>query len=286
MKQLFLLLTLSVFIYSCSTKKANQKDPLKESLLFHASFDNSTKADFSKGDPLLYNAPNRRAISDSSSSEILYSDVSLSANKGVAGNGALKFNDKSRAVLYFKSKDNLNYHPDNWQGTISFWLKLNPNQDLKPGFCDPIQITDVAYNDASIWVDFTKDSIRQFRLGVIGDYNTWNPDSLPSDENPGYEERLVRVENPPFSREKWTHVVITHQALGSGSGQATIYLNGESQGSIGNQKDPFQWDLEKSYIFLGLNYIGLFDELMIFDRPLNENEILRLGDITTLKATL
>ena len=283
MKYLLLFLTIVFLTISCNPKKAEKKDSLKEALLFHASFDSGTTADYAKGDPKLYNAPNRKAIADSSSTELTYADISLIKDIGVSG-GALKFNDKTSAVAYFKSKDNLNYHPENWRGTISFWLQLNPNEDLKPGFCDPIQITDVAYNDASIWVDFTRDSLRQFRLGVLGDISSWNPDSLPSAENPAYEERLVRVKTPPFSRESWTHVVITHDGLGSGKGKATLYLNGQTHGSLQNLKDTFEWDVEKSNIFLGLAYIGLFDELMIFDRPLNENEIERLRNIEKLKS--
>lgn len=285
MKYSLLALTFVTLLISCDSKKAEQKDSLKEALLFHASFDNGTTADFSKGDPNLYTAPNRRAIADSSSTEIIFADISILKEEGVSG-GALKFNDKTRAVAYFKSKDNLNYHPENWQGTISFWLQLNPNEDLKPGFCDPIQITDVAYNDASIWVDFTKDSLRQFRLGVIGDYDSWNPDSIPPAENPAYEERLVRVQNPPFDRKNWTHVLITHDGLGSGNGKATLFINGETKGNLTNLKDTFGWDVEKSNIFLGLSYIGLFDELMIFNKVLTEDEIKRLGEINKLKAAL
>ena len=80
--------------------------------------------------------------------------------------------------------------------------------------------------------------------------------------------------------------MIVHNGLGSGNGNATLYLNGEPQGSFNNQQDTFGWDMEKSNIFLGLSYIGLFDELMIFDRPLSKNEIKRLGEIDKLKATL
>ena len=44
-------------------------------------------------------------------------------------------------------------------------LKLDPETDLEPGFCDPLQITDKAYNDSAVWVDFPKDDIpRHFRL--------------------------------------------------------------------------------------------------------------------------
>jgi hypothetical protein len=49
-------------------------------------------------------------------------------------------------------------------GTLSFWLRLDPQKDLAPGFTDPIQLTDKAYNDSAVWVDFTKDDVpRYFR---------------------------------------------------------------------------------------------------------------------------
>ncbi|MGB3464243.1 MAG: LamG domain-containing protein [Cyclobacteriaceae bacterium] len=284
---LFIPMAILMLISCENTQKKEQQeaDPLKQSLMLHASFDKSTKADYAKGDPKLYNAPSRKSVSDSSVSAIEYSDVKLVANAGKEG-GALQFNDKSSAMIYYKSKNNLNYDSNNWQGTISFWLKLDPNQDLKPGFCDPIQITDVAYNDASVWVDFTRDSIRQFRLGVIGDLAVWNPDTIPPNDNPAYMDRLVWVKNPPFSREQWTHVAITHEKLGSNNGTATLYLNGKLQGTIENLPDPFTWEVEKSNIYLGINYIGLFDELMIFDKPLSAEQINRLSNIEELKKVL
>lgn len=98
---------------------------------------------------------------------------------------------------------------------MSFWLQLDPTTDLEPGFCDPIQITDSAYNDAAIWVDFTKDNPRDFRLGIIGDLKSWNPDNTPPDMNPEFERRLIKVTQPPFARGKWTHVLINSFGLSS-----------------------------------------------------------------------
>lgn len=288
MRKILLGAALLAAIFSCdNTSKKEQKttDPLKESLLFHASFDQGEKADHAAGDPQLYNAPSRKSLKDSTVQGLKFSNAEVLADQGIDG-GALQFNDKSPAVIFYRSKGNLNYDSSNWQGTISFWLKLDSNQDLKPGFCDPIQITDVGYNDASVWVDFTRDSIRQFRLGVIGDLSVWNPDTIPPNDNPAYNERLVWVKNPPFGRDTWTHVVITHEKLGSGDGSATLYLNGNPQGSLEDLTDPFTWNLEKSNIFLGLNYIGLYDELMIFDRVLDPSEIGRLRNVAELKSVL
>src|SRR2546425_1190803 len=96
---------------------------------------------------------------------------------------------------------------------VLHWLILLctalPAQDLEPEFADPIQVTDKAYNDSAIWVDFTRDDKpRHFRLGVFGDLTVWNPTNLPNDKNPAFASRLITVAKPPFRRGTWTHVVI------------------------------------------------------------------------------
>ena len=76
-------------------------------------------------------------------------------------------------------------------------------KDLKPGFCDPIQITDKAYNDSAIWADFTKDDKpRHFRLGVFGALKSWNPENLPTDRNSVFLKRLVVVKRGLYHANK------------------------------------------------------------------------------------
>ena len=104
------------------------------------------------------------------------------------------------------------------------WLQLDPATDLEPGFCDPIQITDKSFNDASIWVDFTKENPRSFRLGVIGDRATWNPDKIPEQDNEDFARRLIRVDAPPFQRGTWTHVLINFGGLNSNDGNTELFL--------------------------------------------------------------
>ena len=116
---------------------------------------------------------------------------------------------------------------------MSFSLSLDPETDLEPGFCDPIQITDAAYNDAAIWVDFTAESPRQFRLGVFGDLDAWNPDGLSPDEHPGFLDRLEIVDEPPFDSGRWTHVVITYSGLNQAGGVANLYLDDEHRSRAG-----------------------------------------------------
>ena len=56
---------------------------------------------------------------------------------------------------------------------------------------------------------------------------------------------------------------------------ASLYLNGELQGSLRNPMQ-FHWDLKQSAIMLGIDYIGDMDELAIFRRALTANEVRSL----------
>ena len=139
-----------------------------------------------------------------------------------------------------------------------------------------------------MWVDFTAENPRQFRLGVFGDLAVWNPDGLPTTD-PLFLDRLVIVDEPPFGADRWTHVVVTFSGLGDeAGGQARLYLNGEPQGPATSGIDePFSWDLARGAIRLGVNYVGLLDEVSLFDRALDETEVRTIyelpGGVTTLR---
>jgi len=91
-----------------------------------------------------------------------------------------------------------------------------------------------------------------------------------------FEKRLVNVDQPSFSRSKWTHVLITYKDLGNSSSLASLYLNGEKKGTVSGIDDPFTWELEASNIFLGLGFTGLMDELSIFNKPLTDDQVMEL----------
>ena len=248
---------------------------LRDALLFHAGFDDGWNAGFAKGDRGLYTAPSYNE-QEKATPGIGNPDVEIVDDIGRFQH-ALKFNKKNEHAIFYRAEDNVAYSEAGWNGTISFWLSLDPAQDLEPGFCDPIQVTHAAFNDACIWVDFTRENPRQFRLGVFGDLNVWNPENIGPDENANFENRLVIVEQPPFTRGTWTHVLITHEGLGSAQGgTARLYLDSELQGTATGIAEPFTWDMAGAAIRLGVNYVGLFDELAIFNRPLTEEEIQAL----------
>ncbi|MFD0862085.1 LamG-like jellyroll fold domain-containing protein [Sungkyunkwania multivorans] len=281
-----ILAIFALALYSCKQQEKPKettvmdanKTNLKEALTFYASFDKGIDADFALGDAQMYTVPNRKAI-DSAKVGLHKLDISRQAGKGKYGHG-LVFTERSTGNIYYPSEKNIAYSKENWSGAISFWLSLDPATDLEPGYCDPIQITDVSYNDAAIWVDFTKENPRDFRLGVIGDRDVWNPNPEgPDNENPIFNERLTGVKNPPFGSGQWTHILINFSDLNTNKGQASLYMNGKLKGTRANIDTPFTWELAKSNIYLGLGYIGLMDDLAIFNRNLTDSEIATLYEL-------
>ncbi len=264
-----------MFWLAPAEEPADSTAALADALTFHASFDNGLDADRADADPALYTAPSYDE-QDQAEPGLGNPAVMLAEGAGRFGH-ALRFTERNQHAIFYRAEGNIGYSPDGWSGTVSFWLSLDPATDLEPGFCDPIQITDAAYNDAAIWVDFTAENPRQFRLGVFGDLDVWNPDGLGPNDNPAFTDRLAVVDEPPFAGDRWTHVAIAYAGLGQPGGAATLYLDGERvPGGADDIDEPFTWDVERGAIRLGVNYVGLFDELSLFDRPLTADEIRAL----------
>ncbi|MEO9485481.1 MAG: LamG-like jellyroll fold domain-containing protein [Ekhidna sp.] len=263
------------FLFSC---QSDSNSELKNALTFYVSFDSGTTADFALGDAYIYTA-NSSYINSSRVLEGIQVGMNNDDHQIVKGKGqfgdAFQFGNTSSQVIFYKSKDNIAYDPQNWSGTISFWLSVDPSTDLD-GYTDPIQITDTNFNDASIWVDFTDEDPPNFRLGVIGDKNAWTLDTLNSSVKAVFDKRLVTVETPPFTKSTWTHILISYDGLGTENSLASLYLNGEKVGTISGIGDPFTWELEKSNIFLGLNFRGLMDDMAIFNKPLTDNQAMEV----------
>ena len=73
------------------------------------------------------------------------------------------------------------------------------------------------------------------------------------------------------------HVAITHAALGSGKGVVKLYLDGEDQGPTPAIGEQFTWEPARAALRLGVNYVGLLDELSVFSRALSPSEIRTLA---------
>jgi hypothetical protein len=247
-------------------------ESLRSSLTLHASFDKGLDADMARGDRSLYSA---RSYKEQASAKPGLGEVDVAVEKGagIGGSTAIRFRSKNERALFFRGDKHIALAG----GTISFWLKLDPQKDLAPGFCDPIQLTDKAYNDSAIWVDFTKDEVpRHFRLGVFGSLKAWNPKDIPPDKNPDFTRRLVVVQRPRFAGDRWTNVTITWTGLGSGNGLASLYLDGKLIGAATGIKEPFEWDPARLAVRLGVNYVGLMDEVAVFNRALTATEVVSL----------
>ena len=63
---------------------------------------------------------------------------------------------------------------------------------------------------------------------------------------------------------------------GPGKGIAKLYLDGKLQGTTETIGEPFHWDTSRAAIRLGVNYVGLWDELAIFNRALVDREVAEL----------
>jgi hypothetical protein len=248
---------------------------LRKALTFHASFDGHLDAVHAAGDPKLYWAPSMKQRQEAKPG--LPEGRSIMAARGTGKFGdALQFTKKASPLVFFRGARNMPFQLSNWTGTVSFWLSVDPETQLEPGFCDPVQITPRAWNDAAFFVEFEKrPEAIPFRLGVYADLQVWNPDKRRFADIPAHERPLVTVQDPPFDRGKWTHVAFTFQNFNTGrpDGVARLYLDGKARGELSPRKQSFTWDPDQNMIWLGLSYIGLLDELSIFDRALSADEI-------------
>ncbi len=248
----------------------------KSALIFYASFDKTGDADFTKGDPKLYNAPSMKAPTQTAG--LPASQYVTRVGDGGKFGGHLRFQQKSPEMVFFHVDKNFPYSAGKFSGTVSFWLNLTPDEDLEPGYTDPLQVTSKQWNDAAFFVEFTKDEKpREFRLGSYADFKVWNPQNRPWEQIPYAEKPLIKVERPPFKRGQWTHVVFTFSNYNSGKadGETYLYLNGKEMGAS-TREQTFTWNIADAKVMLGLSYIGGFDELSIFNRALRKEEVANL----------
>ena len=280
--------------------------PLQQALTFHAPFDGTPDAMNAAGDPKLYHAATFKQRDEATPGLPASGEVTLERGAGRFGD-ALRFTRRKSPVVFFRGAANVRYKPADWNGTVSFWLRVDPAGELEPGFCDPVQITASAWNDGAFFVEFEKrlrpergadapsesergwgpgstgkrpESI-PFRLGVYADLKVWNPQNRNFADIPSHEKPLVSVNDHPFRAGRWTHVVFTFEKFNTGraDGVARLYLDGLPQGSLSPRQQTFTWDPAKVAIALGLGYIGMLDELSLFDRALTADEIRTLHGI-------
>lgn len=265
MKHLALLL--------CLASPLVAQEALKSSLTFHASFDASLNADYSKGEKTAVIKKGKDLVPCE-----FNEDVKLDLGAGKFG-GCLHFPKKGATRPQYSGNGTLGYNDKSWSATVSVWLKLTPDQDLEPGYCDPVQIVGDDGKKGFIFLEWSKDETpRFFRYAIRPLFHIWNPTNIQWADIPFDKRPMVQVANAPFSRETWTHVVFTLANVNDKAAKpsGSLYLNGKVQGRIENWDLTFAWDPAQVALVLGAAYVGHLDDLAVFDRALSDAEVEQL----------
>lgn len=277
-----------IFAGCATSPGAAARSRMKQSLTFHAGFDGSTDAAVARGDRRIQVGPQWGKPRPVSPGLPPGNVVRIAPGEGRFGD-ALRFERKVKELVGYQVEGNIDYKTTGFDGTVSYWLKLDPDADLEPGYCDTVQITSKDWNDAAFFTEFSKDEKpREFRLGMYPDLKVWNADNRNWDTMAWGEKPHVAVKHPPFSRDRWTHVVFTWKNFNTGrpDGVARLYLDGVLSQEISARAQTYTWDLKTARIMLGLSYTGLMDDVAIFNCALTDGEVKVLHQLKSGVAGL
>ncbi|HYT94098.1 MAG TPA: LamG-like jellyroll fold domain-containing protein [Gemmataceae bacterium] len=260
---------------------------LRKAVTLYASFDEAVKADFGGGELTFstrFNHPTEKGQFEFKKG--MTPDIfRIARGRGIAG-GALEATDvlPRNGRAFFPAKGNLAFKKGGWGGAVSVWVNTDPNKLLKTSFCDPIQITQKGANNGGIWFDFNDAKPRDLRMGVFPVVPAGEKGIAESDP----AAPMVRVPGVGFKVGKWHHVALTWENLDTGkkNAKAILYIDGKSIGVIADRDLAMGWEIDKAGIYVAVNYIGLLDELALFNRPLTAAEVSLLYRQPALLSTL
>ncbi|HKI37327.1 MAG TPA: GDSL-type esterase/lipase family protein [Gemmataceae bacterium] len=262
---------------------------LAKAVSFYASFDEEVRGDVGGGGLTLRTRsgfPDKGTVTfeEGFNSKVFR----IAKNKGVSG-GALEVSDvlPNNGRVFFPVKGHLAYKKGGWGGAVSVWCNTDPNTLLKTKFCDPIQITQKGASNGGIWFDFNDARPRDLRHGSFP--------ALAEAEKPMSEDDpkapMVRLPKIDWKAGDWHHVVLSWKNFDSGKPDAVsaLYIDGQLIGEVKDRAIAMGWDAEKAGVYVGVNYIGLLDELALFNRALTAAEVKELqakpGLLSSLKKT-
>ena len=257
---------------------AQDLSALRSALTFHAPFEVGLDASFSLGDKTAYAKKGKETVPAE-----LNEEVKIALGEGKFGH-ALWFPKKGTTRPMYKGAQVLNYNAQSWSTSVSVWLRLDPDKDLEPGYCDPVQIVGDDGKKGFIFLEWSKDETpRFFRFAMRPLFEIWNPTGVQWDEIPADKRPMVQLDRAqtPFSREAWTHVVFTIENVNDKTRPPAgrLYMNGELKGSIENWDLTFGWDPAQVALVLGAAYVGYMDDLAVFNRTLTADEVKQLGTL-------
>jgi hypothetical protein len=260
------------------TAWAQSPSALGRALTLHASFEKGLDADFSRGEKGCYVRQGKEVVA-----AVPNDEVRLAPDAGRFG-GALHFTKKGAFRPQYKGQGMLGYNDQSWSASVSVWLRLDPDKDLEPGYCDPVQIVGDDTKKGFIFLEWSKNETpRYFRFAIRPLVHIWNPNNVAWDDIPFDKRPMVQVSRAPFSRDTWTHAVFTLENLNDKSRKPVgrLYLNGALQGSIENWDLTFGWNPAQVLLVLGASYVGHMDDLAAFDRALTPEEVKQLFVLKT-----
>lgn len=277
----FLLLSLAVVALPALAHESippASKTALGRALRLHVSFDSGPNADFARGDRTLYTYATSQQRAQGGVVGLPDDSIKITQGSG-RFNSALLFTKKTNVRPFFKDGGNIGYNGSDWNYSVSLWLRISPDVDLEPGYCDPIQFVGNDTNKGFIFLEWDKDSKpRYFRYAIRPLVEIWDPGkvgwaALPFDKRP-----MVQVERAPFSHARWTHVVFTAEHINSKTAKPVgrLYIDAQLQGTIENWDLRFGWAPDAALLVLGSSYIGHLDDLAVFDRSLTGDEVKAL----------
>jgi hypothetical protein len=255
---------------------AEEVNTMAKALTFHASFERGLDADFSKGE----NGARYR-FKDAFVPAEFNQELQHQPQGGRFG-GAVVFPKKGNSRPQYRAGDLLNYNGTDWSATVSIWLKLDPDKDLEPGFCDPVQIVGDDAKKGFIFLEWSKsETPRLFRFAIRPLFHLWNPGGKSWEEIPFDKRPMVQVANAPFSRDAWTHVVFSFEHINSKGAKPNgrLHLNGRKVGVIEGWDLTFGWSHSHVELVLGASYVGAMDELAVFNKSLSDAEISALHSL-------
>jgi hypothetical protein len=271
-------LTLFFFAATCLADEG-----LRHGLTFHAPFDARFDASLSADDPV-----SRVRVGGKMAPTTPGPEIKL-ATDGRFG-GCLVFPKKGSARPEYAASKSLAYGTTDWSATVSVWLRLDPDKDLEPGYCDPVQIVGDDVKKGFIFLEWSKDHApRHFRFAVRPLYHLWNPDAVGWEQIADARRPMVKMEQAPFRRDRWTHVafVLDHLNNHAAPPRARLHIDGRQIGVIQGHDLTFGWDPAAIRLVLGAAYVGSLDDLAVWNRALSAEEIARLhalpGGVETLR---
>lgn len=277
MRTFHLLAAVLLLVPSSRSLAHDPTADLKKAVLLYASFDEKVQADRAGGGKTLstrFNHPTEtgRFVFEKGFDVKVFR---IAPTRGISG-GALEAVDvlPRNGRIFFPGQGNLAFSPQGWGGAFSVWCKTDPDLLLKTTFCDPVQITEKGAGNGGLWFDFDNARPRTLRHGV---FPAVPAGGKPIPENAPHAP-LVRVPKVGWKASDWHHVVVTWSGFDSGKANAVsrLFIDGKLQGEIRGRPLAMKWDLEKTGIYIAVNYIGLLDELAVFERPLTPAEIQHL----------